>query len=84
MRVLNVSPDHLDRHGSFERYVSLKAKLAQSADTFVFNWDDEAVREMARKHGQTIAYSVTSHWRQATRLQSIEASGGCAETVLRS
>ena len=56
--VLNVSPDHLDRHGSFERYVSLKAKLAQSADTFVFNWDDEAVREMARKHGQTIAYSV--------------------------
>ena len=24
--VLNVSPDHLDRHGSFERYAALKAK----------------------------------------------------------
>ena len=56
--VLNVSPDHLDRHGSFERYASLKAKLAHAAETFVFNWDDEAVREMARTHAQAIPFSV--------------------------
>ena len=56
--VLNVSPDHLDRHGSFERYASLKAKLAHAAETFVFNWDDEAVRGMGRTHAQAIPFSV--------------------------
>lgn len=56
--VLNVSPDHLDRHGSFERYAALKAKLAHAAETFVFNWDDEAVREMGLAHARAIPFSV--------------------------
>jgi len=56
--VLNVSPDHLDRHRSFERYAALKAQLARVAETFVFNWDDPAVREMGRAHAQAIPFSV--------------------------
>lgn len=56
--VLNVSPDHLDRHGSFERYAAVKARLAQAAEAVVFNWDDAAVREMGCAHPRAIPFSV--------------------------
>ena len=38
--LLNVSSDHLDRHGTLERYVELKAKLVAAADEAVYNADD--------------------------------------------
>jgi UDP-N-acetylmuramoylalanine--D-glutamate ligase len=50
--VLNVTPDHLDRHGSFEGYLAAKAKLlAQQGpeDTAVLNFDDAAVRGLASR-----------------------------------
>ena len=48
--VLNVTPDHLDRHGSFEGYLAAKARLLEqqrSEDTAVLNFDDPAVRGLA-------------------------------------
>ena len=56
--VLNVSADHLDRHGSFERYAQLKAKLLRNADRAVFNWDDPVVREMGRRHSHGVPCST--------------------------
>ena len=48
--ILNITPDHLDRHGSFERYVDLKARAVEfaGADDFaVLNSRDEVVRRIA-------------------------------------
>jgi UDP-N-acetylmuramoylalanine--D-glutamate ligase len=48
--ILNLTPDHLDRHGSFEAYVAAKARIlaAQRAeDVAILNFDDSAVRELA-------------------------------------
>jgi len=56
--VLNVTPDHLDRHGTLEQYAALKAKLLKAADRAVFNADDPIVREMARGHPRATPYSV--------------------------
>ena len=56
--VLNVSPDHLDRHGSLERYAALKAKLLAAAEQAVFNWDDPIVRAMGERHERPIPFSV--------------------------
>jgi UDP-N-acetylmuramoylalanine--D-glutamate ligase len=50
--VLNVTPDHLDRHGSFERYTNLKARLVEfaGADDFaVLNGRDEVCRRLAER-----------------------------------
>ncbi|MDQ6878631.1 MAG: UDP-N-acetylmuramoyl-L-alanine--D-glutamate ligase [Candidatus Dormibacteraeota bacterium] len=50
--ILNLTPDHLDRHGSFERYVDLKARAVEfaGADDFaVLNGRDEAVRALAKR-----------------------------------
>ena len=48
---LNLSPDHLDRHGSLEEYVRAKARIfanQTSEDAMVINADDPRVLEMAR------------------------------------
>jgi UDP-N-acetylmuramoylalanine--D-glutamate ligase len=50
--ILNVTPDHLDRHGSFERYTDLKARAVEfaGADDFaVLNGRDEACRNIAQR-----------------------------------
>ncbi len=48
--VLNITPDHLDRHGSFEKYVSAKARIFenQTADDFaVVNAENQAAAGLA-------------------------------------
>jgi len=46
--VLNVSPDHLDRHGSLENYSGLKRRLVEHAGAAaVLGFDDPATRAMA-------------------------------------
>lgn len=48
--ILNVTPDHLDRHGSMENYVAAKKRIFenQSADDYaVLNADNEIVRGLA-------------------------------------
>ena len=48
--ILNITPDHLDRHGTFDRYADLKARAIEfaGADDFaVLNGRDPAVRGLA-------------------------------------
>jgi UDP-N-acetylmuramoylalanine--D-glutamate ligase len=50
--VLNITPDHLDRHKTFERYQAAKAKITQqqSADDFlVLNAEDVPTQMVAAK-----------------------------------
>jgi UDP-N-acetylmuramoylalanine--D-glutamate ligase len=56
--VLNVSADHLDRHGTFERYAELKAKLLAAAERAVYNADDPVVEAMGRRHPRAVAFSI--------------------------
>jgi UDP-N-acetylmuramoylalanine--D-glutamate ligase len=56
--ILNITPDHLDRHGTFERYVDLKARAIEFAgrdDFAVLNGRDETVRGLAsRTHAKVV------------------------------
>jgi UDP-N-acetylmuramoylalanine--D-glutamate ligase len=50
--ILNLTPDHLDRHGTFERYVDLKARAVEfaGADDFaVLNGRDDVCRRIAKR-----------------------------------
>jgi UDP-N-acetylmuramoylalanine--D-glutamate ligase len=50
--ILNITPDHLDRHGTFERYVDLKARAIEFADPndfAVLNGRDAVVRGLAER-----------------------------------
>jgi len=44
--VLNLSPDHLDRHGTLDRYAQLKARVYDHAEICVVNLDDPLVADM--------------------------------------
>ena len=62
--VLNISPDHLERHYTMDNYVFLKKRIISnltSSEFAVLNYDDETVREFA---GETQAKIV---WVSATQ-----------------
>ncbi|RKO67456.1 UDP-N-acetylmuramoyl-L-alanine--D-glutamate ligase [Desulfofundulus salinus] len=48
--ILNITPDHLDRHGNMEGYVAAKARIFanQAGDDYtVLNYDDPLTRDLA-------------------------------------
>ncbi len=45
---LNLTPDHLDRHGTFEAYEAAKLRLFRGEGEAVIGVDDEPSRQMAR------------------------------------
>jgi UDP-N-acetylmuramoylalanine--D-glutamate ligase len=56
--VLNVSADHLDRHGTLELYAELKEKLLKAAEHAVVNVDDPLVTAMGARHASVVPFSV--------------------------
>jgi UDP-N-acetylmuramoylalanine--D-glutamate ligase len=60
--VLNVTPDHLDRHKSFARYLEIKARAVafmEPEDHAVLNVDDPACAGMRSKaRGQVLAFGL--------------------------
>ena len=50
--ILNITPDHIDRHKTFDGYIAAKEEVfrrQQDSDFLVLNYDDEIVRAMAAK-----------------------------------
>jgi UDP-N-acetylmuramoylalanine--D-glutamate ligase len=48
--ILNITPDHLDRHHTFENYVAAKAKIFRNVgatDSVVLNADDDVTHRLA-------------------------------------
>ena len=57
--ILNITPDHLDRHGTFERYVDIKARAIEFAgrdDFAVLNGRDEKVRGLASRTQASVVW----------------------------
>ena len=50
--VLNITPDHLDRHGSFENYTAAKARITENQtpdDFLILNAEEEPTKRIAAK-----------------------------------
>ncbi|MBL1148299.1 MAG: UDP-N-acetylmuramoyl-L-alanine--D-glutamate ligase [Pseudomonadota bacterium] len=52
--LLNITPDHIDRHGSMEGYAAVKAKLFDDARFAVITGEDHYCKELAAKLGTAI------------------------------
>ncbi len=49
--VLNITPDHLNRHRTMENYTAIKEKITQNQtedDFVILNYDDQALREFGQ------------------------------------
>jgi UDP-N-acetylmuramoylalanine--D-glutamate ligase len=47
--LLNVTPDHLDRHGAIENYAAIKERLVANADVAVVAVDDNCCQSVANR-----------------------------------
>ncbi len=50
--ILNITPDHLDRHGSMEGYIAVKESITQNqdeSDFCVLNYEDDVLRDFGPK-----------------------------------
>lgn len=57
--VLNLTPDHLNRHYTFENYGNVKLSISKnqtSDDVIVLNYDDVHTREMGNKVNAKVVY----------------------------
>ncbi len=68
--VLNITPDHLDRHGSFARYAAAKARITERQDTedfLVLNGEDKASQMVAAAEGPTGRTRAQIFWFSSRR-----------------
>ncbi|WP_163268084.1 UDP-N-acetylmuramoyl-L-alanine--D-glutamate ligase [Chelativorans alearense] len=75
--LLNLSPDHLDRHGTMEDYAAIKERLAAGSGTAIVGMDDA--------HCRTIAARLEQAGRKVTRIsvtQTLEEGFFAREAVL--
>lgn len=62
--ILNITPDHLDRHGTMEGYIEAKARIfarQNSGDFTVLNYDDPKTRTLAEITGGRVIFFSHRH-----------------------
>jgi UDP-N-acetylmuramoylalanine--D-glutamate ligase len=89
--ILNITPDHLDRHGSFESYVAAKERIfarQTSNDFLVLNADDRVTQMCAaRATSEVFWFSATKAVRRGAFVRDgvivwVEKEGGVTEPVM--
>ncbi len=62
--ILNITPDHLNRHHTLECYTETKERIAANqgpGDTCVLNYDDEATRKFGERTKVPVLYFSRKH-----------------------
>ncbi|MER2264691.1 UDP-N-acetylmuramoyl-L-alanine--D-glutamate ligase [Methylobacterium oxalidis] len=75
--LLNITPDHLDRHGTMEQYAAIKERLVAGADLAVVGTDDGPSRLIAeRREGPTVRVHVAGPTEALTPVDGLVAREG--------
>ena len=89
--ILNITPDHLDRHGSFEKYVAAKERIFERqgpGDALVLNGDDRVTQmSAARAKSEVFWFSGTKAVRRGAFVRDgvivwVEKEGGVTEPIM--
>lgn len=86
--ILNITPDHLDRHHTMERYIEAKERIAANQtkeDTCVLNYEDEVLRAYAEHcPADVLFFSLHHHLEQGVWLEDgylVLKDGGAGERI---
>ncbi|MCC8138407.1 MAG: UDP-N-acetylmuramoyl-L-alanine--D-glutamate ligase [Clostridiales bacterium] len=86
--ILNITPDHLNRHHTMEEYIRVKESITQNQgpdDTCVLNYEDPILREFGKTlHTKVIYFSSLHKLKEGMYLNGDQIcfSDGMAETVI--
>ena len=89
--ILNITPDHLDRHGTFENYALAKERIfsmQDAGDCVVLNADNERTAEAAARAKSRVYWFSAQHevergaWVQDGNVVYRAESGAAPETVM--
>ena len=67
--LLNLAPDHLDRHGTMENYAAIKARLVETSQKAIVGNDDEYCRAIAKQ--------IEATGKPVTRISEAPLERGC-------
>ncbi|MDF2907189.1 MAG: murD [Herbinix sp.] len=62
--ILNITPDHLNRHHTMENYIAMKENIAYNqtlSEVCVLNYEDEILREMAKRLKTRVVFYSSMH-----------------------
>ena len=62
--ILNITPDHLNRHHTMEAYIGAKEDIARNQteeDFCVLNYEDDVLRAFGKKTGAEVLYFSSAH-----------------------
>lgn len=62
--ILNITPDHLNRHHTMDCYIKTKERIAENqgpSDTCVLNYDDEETRQFGERVKASVLYFSRKH-----------------------
>ncbi len=89
--LLNVTPDHIDRHGTLEHYAAIKQRVIEGAEAMVVGLDDEITRAVADRmsgHGRLYPFTTGGEEPAEARLYAVgtkvfvrELSGGFTSSI---
>lgn len=86
--ILNITPDHLNRHHTMEEYIRVKENITKnqtSDDTCVLNYEDEVLREFGKTlHTRVLFFSSLRTLEEGIYLKNgriLYRSGGKEEVV---
>ena len=78
--LINVTPDHLDRHGTVEAYAAIKERLVANAGIALVGVDDEYCRAIATRLKNARANRLVAISKQPSPLADVWISDHCVMT----
>lgn len=90
--ILNITPDHLNRHGTMENYIEVKERIASNQtkdDSIILNYDDKVLREFGESESlkpKVMYFSSTQELKEGLFLKGdsiIYRSGGRDQEVTK-
>lgn len=96
--ILNITPNHLDRHKSMKSYIAAKSRIIKfqtSQDAAILNIDDEIVRNLREDvHGRLITFGMNQSTRerpniffdpisQSVQIYNPSSQGGEKESIIK-
>ena len=71
--VLNLSPDHLDQHRSYDEYIEAKAKIFEACESPVINRDDPVVMGLLRGESEFTAFGLSEPLERDLGIRVVDA-----------